>query len=88
MNDRIPGSCYSNPIKYKNYRIYLNDFNAHPNAWQVAFVFVHEDYDGAPDAGDDRCGYGPSIIACMNEIDNLEDSYSDDVALYTNRPRP
>lgn len=30
--------------------------------------FWHEDYDGAPDAGDDRCGSCGSLSECMDEI--------------------
>lgn len=36
--------------------------------WQ----FHHDDYDGAPDSGDSRCGHAPSLIAAMDEIDAIE----------------
>lgn len=33
--------------------------------WQ----FAHNDFDGAPDAGDNRCGHAPSLEAAKAEID-------------------
>lgn len=58
---------YYNPIWYRRYRIYLNsDFGP-------AFKYVHDDYDGAPDAYDDRNGYGNSIEECKEQIDDIED---------------
>jgi hypothetical protein len=33
------------------------------------WCYVHDDYDGAPDSNDKRCGYGHSIRDCQNEID-------------------
>jgi hypothetical protein len=33
------------------------------------YTFVHDDYDGAPDGGDTRCGYGDSVESCMRQID-------------------
>jgi hypothetical protein len=33
--------------------------------------YVHEDYDGAPDSGDTRCGACPSVKACIDEINEL-----------------
>ena len=35
--------------------------------WQ----FVHEDYDGAEDSGDHRCGYGSSEEDCRRQIDEM-----------------
>lgn len=37
------------------------------------WCFAHEDYDGAPDGNDTRCGYAASPEACREEIDMLED---------------
>lgn len=65
MSDRIPGSSYDNPVWYRGYRIYIGMF--------MPYDFAHDDYDGAPDAGDNRCGYGSSIEACKAEIDDIEE---------------
>lgn len=35
------------------------------------FDFCHEDYDGAPDSGDRRCGSGMSVEDCKEQIDEL-----------------
>lgn len=69
MNDRLPGSCWDNPIWYKGYRIYLGD------GWPAhEYDYCHDDYDGAEDAGDNRCGGASTIEACKMEIDELEDA--------------
>ena len=68
MNDRIPGTTYDNPIWYRDkWRLYLNDH--YPEDWQVAWFYIHDDYDGAGDSGDQRYGYAPSEAACKVEID-------------------
>jgi hypothetical protein len=37
--------------------------------------FYHDDFDGAPDAGDNRCGSAGSLAECLREIaDLMEDS--------------
>jgi hypothetical protein len=36
--------------------------------------FVHEDYDGAPDANDNRCGTGKDVADCLNQIRDMEDA--------------
>lgn len=65
MSDRIPGSSWDNPIWYKNYRICIG--------YYVAYEFVHDDYDGAPDANDNRCGHASSIEDAKAQIDELGD---------------
>jgi hypothetical protein len=68
MNDRLPGSCWSNPIWYREkWRIYLGD-GWHPS---TQYAYSHDDYDGAPDAKDHRAGYAESVEACKKEIDEL-----------------
>lgn len=71
MSDKIPGSAYHNPVWYKEkWRIYVNDifpFNL------GKYCYVHDDYDGAEDANDNRCGFAPTIEACKAEIDERED---------------
>lgn len=75
MSDRLPGSSSSNPIEYRGYEIYLNPYWA---SFHDQWVYVHEDYDGAPDAYDYRYGYGVSSDACKKEIDEaLEEEDSD-----------
>ena len=69
MSDRIPGSSWDNPIWYKEkWRIYLNDYVG-PGDWSVAYSYCHDDYDGAPDGGDNRFGYASSVEGCKQEID-------------------
>lgn len=63
MNDRIAGTTWDNPIWYRGFRIY--------KSWSgfVNWEYVHDDYDGAEDARDNRCGYGQTIDECKAEID-------------------
>lgn len=35
--------------------------------------FVHADFDGAPDANDNRCGSAASFADALNAIDDMED---------------
>lgn len=66
----IPDVTHGEPIRYRGYRIYRNDFTAHPDWRDVAWVYVHEDYDGPED---NRCGHGPSVEACITEIQESEE---------------
>ena len=34
--------------------------------------YMHEDFDGAPDAEDNRCGNGASLQDCKDQIDDGE----------------
>ena len=62
MNDRIPGTTWDNPIWYRGkWRIYIGDW--------TNYEYVHDDYDGAEDSCDNRCGYGESVETCKAEID-------------------
>lgn len=70
MNDRLPGSCYSNPIWHRKYRIYLSDL---ADTHGFEYEYSHDDFDGAPDARDNRCGYARTVDAAKQEIDELED---------------
>jgi hypothetical protein len=63
MNDRIAGTTWDNPIWYRKFRIYLTDHCF------VNWEYVHDDYDGAPDAGDNRYGHGQTVAECIDEID-------------------
>jgi hypothetical protein len=71
MNDRIPGSCYSNPIKYRGYDIYLSDSGEHlGHDW----AWSHESYDGAPDSPlRHLCGTARSEVECRQAIDAMLD---------------
>ena len=64
MNDRIPGTTYDNPIWYRGWRIWLNDYIYDG----VEFAYQHNDFDG-DSSGDDRYGYAQSEIECKAEID-------------------
>lgn len=53
-------------IAYRGYTIRPNDCNIDA---RCDWVFAHDDYDGAEDSGDHRCGWGASIAECRREID-------------------
>ena len=56
----------------EEYRGYTITYWAKPvptRAWD--YDFSHEDYDGAPDSGDHRCGNGASVEDCKEQIDDL-----------------
>lgn len=70
MNDRIPGSSYYNPIWYKGYRIFVSDmYEVHG----FNYDYVHDDYDGAEDANDNRHGQAHTIEQCKSEIDDRDE---------------
>lgn len=70
MTDRLPGLTYDNPIWHGKWRIYRSDPMA-PDS--MAWTYVHDDYDGAPDANDYRFGYAESIEAAKADVDEIED---------------
>lgn len=61
------GTSWSNPVWYRGYRIHYGD------TVFAAWVFEHDSYDGAEDAGDNRCGYGDTFQECRDQIDEIED---------------
>ena len=69
MTDRIPGTTYNNPIWYRGYRIYLSD----GHLGQQQFTFCHDDFDGADDSNDNRCGDAESEQDAKNQIDDMEE---------------
>lgn len=80
MSDRIPGTSYDNPIRYRDYRIFADDC---AGTCPPGFAFVHEDYDPTPMYADDppsdhRHGWERTVEAAKAEIDaqiaGLEDS--------------
>lgn len=59
---------------YRGFEISKNQMVPPIPGWQqFEFVFTHRDYDGAPDANDNRHGHGPTVMACKREIDELLD---------------
>ena len=71
MSDRLPGSSWSNPIWYRDYRIFVDDC---AGTRSQGYAFVHDDYDPTPQYADDppsdnRCGWEPTIDAAKAEID-------------------
>lgn len=70
MSDMIPGSSWDNPVWHRGWRIYAESNGAAP----LPFTFAHDDFDGAPDANDNRCGQGKSVQDCKAQIDDHEDA--------------
>jgi hypothetical protein len=61
-------------IRHGKWTIYPTDPLPPIPTWrQFAWSYVHEDYDGAEDAGDSRFGYAPTPEACIAEIENRDD---------------
>lgn len=72
-----PGSCWSDPIWYRGWRIYGAE--SPPRGWapDFEFAYVHDSYDGAPiepdgPPADARCGFAASIEDAKSEIDQYE----------------
>lgn len=55
---------FQNAIMYRGYRIYHNDDSWVNEKW----AFVHDSYDGTPDANDHRFGNGYTIEDCIIKI--------------------
>lgn len=56
--------------RYGSWRIY---FDPPPIPIRTLdWTYVHDDYDGAEDSGDRRCGYAPDIATCIVEINEIE----------------
>jgi hypothetical protein len=55
-------------VEYRGYRIY-RDPKPVPTHIAGDWSFVHEDYDGAPDGNDNRCGFAQSIADAKFNID-------------------
>lgn len=62
----------SDLFHHRSWEIYPNDFTAHPDAWRVAWVGTHKDFDGAEDSSDHRCLCGPTVAKVREEIDEWE----------------
>ena len=56
----------------KKYKEYIIEYCGDPSNL-IPWVFCHDEYDGAPDSGDTRCGIGCSVKDCKEQIDELWD---------------
>ena len=61
------GLTYRTAIHHGDWRIWINEHNDFRGYGRHAYQFEHKDLDG-PD--DTRFGYGPSVRACKELIDN------------------
>ena len=52
----------------------IGEWHVHPsyNGGVFPWEFVHDDYDGAPDAIDGRCGSGKTMEDCVEQIIEME----------------
>jgi hypothetical protein len=61
-------------VEYRGYRIYRDPKPVPPHI-AGDWSFVHEDYDGAPDSNDNRCGFAQSVADAKSQIDEqIEDA--------------
>ena len=67
MSDRIPGSSASNPIRHRDWVIYVSE----ARDWPDQFFFAHDDWE--PDTIDDRHGYARSVDEAKHAIDIFEE---------------
>lgn len=70
-------------IKYKGYILVQN-----PKPIPIRSMdwdFYHEDYDGAIDSCDYRCGTGSNLDDCKQLIDEMEDEMEDEQTLFNKR---
>ena len=58
-------------LKYDGYTITYNPKPFPQTKGNFDWDFAHDDYDGAPDAGDMRCGYGSSPQDCIQQIKEI-----------------
>jgi hypothetical protein len=70
--------------KPHEYRRYSIRYDRKPLSGFGDWTFSHVDYDGAPDGGDHRVGYGETVKDCREEIDaQYEDLELDENGDYT-----
>lgn len=50
------------------YGPWLIYYDPKPGPGPVHWSYVHDDYDGAPDANDNRCGVGADFASCLAAI--------------------
>lgn len=68
MSDRLPGTSWSNPVWHGRWRIYVNP------GFGPAYAYVHDDFDGADDANDNRYGSARTVEEAKAAIDEMEDA--------------
>ena len=73
---------YADPVWYRGFRIY---YDRVPYVAGNDWSYVHDDYDGADDAHDNRAGTEASLEACKTEID--ERFFDDDPDAYDKAQR-
>jgi len=61
-----------NTLHYRGYHI-RHDFTAKP-ALRSPVTYAHQDYDGAPDSNDHRCGLAKTLPEAIRDIDELEEA--------------
>ena len=66
--------------KYRGYHISHWAKPVPTRAWD--YDFSHEDYDGAPDSGDHRCGAARSLAEAKEQIDEQIEEEEDDREFY------
>lgn len=59
------------PARHGRWRIYCEPPPI--PSWGGDWQFVHDDYDGAPDAHDSRCGSAASVADAILQIRELEE---------------
>lgn len=62
-----PGDSWSDPIWWRNYRIYKSESSG-PFNW----AYSHDDFDGAPDSNDFRYGFSMTVEEAKENINELE----------------
>ena len=61
-------------IVYGKWRIYHDPLVVPVEG--LDWAFVHDDFDGAPDANDNRCGRAASPDECFATIREMDDDHS------------
>jgi len=70
------------------YRDFLVSYDPPPIPHRdMDWHFVHDDFDGAPDAHDPRHGRGPTAQDCVRQIDEMMDE-DDDQLRWETDPSP
>lgn len=59
----------SEPILHRGWRIHLSDL---VGTHGYKYEYAHDDYDGADDANDHRCGHANTVEEAKAEIDHHE----------------
>lgn len=68
-----PAFASKHPANWVSYRNWWITYDPPPIPVRTCdWQFWHDDYDGAPDAGDSRCGHAPSLEAAKAEVDFME----------------